>query len=174
MALDHVQLAMPAGMEDVARGFYEGLLGLTEVQKPLNLAGRGGCWFERGEARIHLGIDPAFSPARKAHPAFLVDDLDGSAEEVETVHLSLDGADFEIDLSAQNADRLRGKLAKFIENGTRVTAQKPRRTLRAVRPAPSGRDQVQAVRDWARKHGLTVSDRGRIAKSVQEAFDAAH
>jgi hypothetical protein len=105
---------------------------------------------------------------------FLVDDLDGSNEEVETVHLSLDGADFEIDLSAHNAERLRGKLAKFIENGTRVTGQKPRRALRAVRPAPSGRDQVQAVRDWARKHGLAVSDRGRIAKSVQEAFDAAH
>ena len=106
---------------------------------------------------------------------FLVDDLDGSAEEVETIQLSLDGADFEIDLSAQNADRLRGKLARFIENGTRVTGQKPRGTiLRAVRPAPSGRDQVQAVRDWARKHGLAVSDRGRIAKSVQEAFDAAH
>lgn len=75
MALDHVQLAMPAGLEDVARGFYEGLLGLAEVTKPLTLAGRGGCWFERGEARVHLGIDPAFSPARKAHPAFLVDDL---------------------------------------------------------------------------------------------------
>jgi len=105
---------------------------------------------------------------------FLVDDLDGSAEEVETVHLSLDGADFEIDLSAQNADRLRGKLARFIENGTRMNGQKPRQTLRAVRPAPSGRDQVQAVRDWARKNGLAVSDRGRIAKSVQEAFDAAH
>ncbi len=105
---------------------------------------------------------------------FLVDDLDGSAEEVETVHLSLDGADFEIDLSAQNADRLRGKLARFIEKGTRVNGQKPGRVLRAVRPAPSGRDQVQAVRDWARKQGLAVSDRGRIAKSVQEAFDAAH
>ncbi|WP_429133279.1 VOC family protein [Ensifer sp. 4252] len=75
MGLDHVRLAMPAGMEGAARGFYEGLLGLAEVPKPLNLAGRGGCWFERGEARIHLGIDPAFSPARKAHPALLVDDL---------------------------------------------------------------------------------------------------
>ncbi len=104
---------------------------------------------------------------------FLVDDLDGSAEDVETVLLSLDGASYEIDLSSQNADRLRGKLAKFIENGTKITPQKTRQAV-ALRPAPSGRDQVQAVRDWARKHGLTVSDRGRIAKSVQEAFDAAH
>ncbi|WP_457581982.1 VOC family protein [Ensifer canadensis] len=89
VALDHVQLAMPAGMEDAARGFYEGLLGLTEVQKPLNLAGRGGCWFERAEARIHLGIDPAFSPARKAHPAFLVDDLSRLALRLEAAGVSI-------------------------------------------------------------------------------------
>ena len=70
--LDHVQLAMPAGGEDAATLFYEGLLGLTRVPKPERLAGRGGCWFEQGEVRIHLGVDPDFRPARKAHPAVLV------------------------------------------------------------------------------------------------------
>lgn len=68
MALDHVQLAMPAGLEDVARGFYEGLLGLAEVTKPLTLAGRGGCWFERGEARVHLGR-PSRPRARPIQPS---------------------------------------------------------------------------------------------------------
>lgn len=70
--LDHVQLAMPAGGEDDARAFYAGLLGFTEVPKPAHLAGRGGAWFEAGEAHLHLGVDPDFRPARKAHPALLV------------------------------------------------------------------------------------------------------
>src|SRR6185436_7258139 len=96
-----------------------------------------------GECTLTLGHSGMFFSMATITRTFLVDDLDGSNEEVETV-----------DLSAHNAERLRGKLAKFIENGTRVTGQKPRRALRAVRPAPSGRDQVQAVRDWARKHGL--------------------
>ena len=70
--IDHVQLAIPAGGEDDARAFYAGLLGLTEVPKPERLAGRGGCWFTAGEANVHLGVDPDFRPARKAHPALLV------------------------------------------------------------------------------------------------------
>ena len=74
-ALDHVQLAMPAGREDEATAFYEGLLGITRVPKPANLVGRGGCWFESGELKVHLGVDPNFSPATKAHPAFIVDDV---------------------------------------------------------------------------------------------------
>lgn len=74
--LDHVQLAMPQGGEEQARAFYGGLLGLPEVPKPSNLAARGGCWFERGALKIHLGVDPAFAAARKAHPAFLIDGLD--------------------------------------------------------------------------------------------------
>jgi len=105
---------------------------------------------------------------------FLVDDLDGSADDVATVQLSLDGASFEIDLSAQNADRLRVELAKFIENATPVPSHKQRREIKTIRPAPSGRDQVQAVRTWARQHGLAVSARGRISKAVQEAFEGAH
>lgn len=75
LGLDHIQLAMPAGEEDKARTFYRDLLGLPEVQKPPHLALRGGCWFERGSVKIHLGIDPDFKPAKKAHPGLLVDDL---------------------------------------------------------------------------------------------------
>ncbi|PYB77345.1 VOC family protein [Rhizobium wuzhouense] len=75
LALHHVQLAMPLGGEDRARGFYGEVLGLVEVQKPDNLARRGGCWFELGALRIHLGVEQDFRAARKAHPALLVDDL---------------------------------------------------------------------------------------------------
>jgi catechol 2,3-dioxygenase-like lactoylglutathione lyase family enzyme len=68
---------MPAGMERVAREFYEGLLGIPEVAKPPNLAQRGGVWFARGSVKIHLGVEADFRPARKAHPALLVADLAG-------------------------------------------------------------------------------------------------
>jgi catechol 2,3-dioxygenase-like lactoylglutathione lyase family enzyme len=74
-ALDHVQLAMPRGREDDARAFYEGALGIPEVMKPANLAKRGGCWFERGALKIHLGVEEDFRPARKAHPALIVEGL---------------------------------------------------------------------------------------------------
>jgi catechol 2,3-dioxygenase-like lactoylglutathione lyase family enzyme len=74
-ALHHVQLAMPSGGEDQARAFYEGVLGIPEVPKPANLAKRGGCWFEQGAVRVHLGVEMDFRAARKAHPAFLVENL---------------------------------------------------------------------------------------------------
>ncbi|HVR95466.1 MAG TPA: VOC family protein [Thermoanaerobaculia bacterium] len=73
--LDHVQLAMPRGGEDRARAFYAGVLGLTEVPKPAHLAKRGGVWFENGQLHLHLGIEDDFHPARKAHPALLVQGL---------------------------------------------------------------------------------------------------
>ena len=73
---DHVQIAMPAGREDSARAFYAGLLGMTELPKPPVLAARGGCWFSSGAAVLHLGVEASFAPARKAHPALLVDDID--------------------------------------------------------------------------------------------------
>jgi len=73
--LDHIQLAMPAGQEALAREFYGGVLGLTEVPKPANLARRGGVWFESGALRVHLGVEGDFRPAKKAHPAFLVQHL---------------------------------------------------------------------------------------------------
>jgi len=73
--IDHVQLAMPAGQEDAARQFYSGLLGIPEVPKPSDLAKRGGVWFENDRVKVHLGIDPDFRPARKAHPGLLVQNL---------------------------------------------------------------------------------------------------
>ena len=76
-AINHVQLAMPAGEEAKARRFYADLLGIPEVEKPPNLAARGGCWFERGALKVHLGVEREFRPARKAHPAFTVSDLAG-------------------------------------------------------------------------------------------------
>lgn len=74
-AIDHVQLAMPAGEEAQARAFFCGVLGMTEVPKPAVLAARGGAWFAAGAVQLHLGVEAEFRPARKAHPALLVDDL---------------------------------------------------------------------------------------------------
>ena len=79
---DHVQVAIPASSEAVARTFYGALLGLMELPKPAVLAARGGCWFTSGSAVLHLGVEDPFHPARKAHPAFLVDDLDALAAQV--------------------------------------------------------------------------------------------
>ena len=73
--LDHVQLAMPIGGEGLARAFYQATLGIPEVPKPSHLAVRGGCWFEQGALKIHLGVEREFQPAKKAHPALIVTDL---------------------------------------------------------------------------------------------------
>lgn len=75
VAIDHVQLAMPAGEEPAAIAFYEGLLGIPNVPKPPHLATRGGCWFEDGSLKVHLGVEQEFHAARKAHPALRVVDL---------------------------------------------------------------------------------------------------
>lgn len=82
--LHHVQVACPPGGEALVRAFYGGLLGLAEVDKPPELAKRGGVWF-RGEGyELHVGVEDPFAPARKAHPAFLVDDLDALAARLTT------------------------------------------------------------------------------------------
>jgi catechol 2,3-dioxygenase-like lactoylglutathione lyase family enzyme len=73
---DHVQLAIPRDSETRARRYYGTVLRMTEVAKPAALAARGGCWFAAGSAMLHLGVQTPFAPARKAHPAFLVADLD--------------------------------------------------------------------------------------------------
>jgi catechol 2,3-dioxygenase-like lactoylglutathione lyase family enzyme len=75
LGLHHVQLAMPAGGEGEARRFYGKVLGLEEVPKPAELASRGGCWFRGSGVELHFGVEEGFTPARKAHPALLVDDL---------------------------------------------------------------------------------------------------
>jgi catechol 2,3-dioxygenase-like lactoylglutathione lyase family enzyme len=76
----HVLLAAPPGSEDALRAFYGGVLGLEEIPKPPELAKRGGAWFRGGSAEhrveLHLGIENDFRPARKAHPALVVQDLD--------------------------------------------------------------------------------------------------
>jgi catechol 2,3-dioxygenase-like lactoylglutathione lyase family enzyme len=82
VGLDHVQLAMPKGGENLARGFYAGALGLVERTKPAHLAAHGGCWFEGGGVRLHLGVEPAFRPAKKAHVALLVDDLEATVKDL--------------------------------------------------------------------------------------------
>jgi catechol 2,3-dioxygenase-like lactoylglutathione lyase family enzyme len=76
LQIDHVQLAMPPGNEERARGFYGDVLGMTEIPKPGALAGRGGCWFASGAAQVHLGVEEDFRPAKKAHPALVVEGLD--------------------------------------------------------------------------------------------------
>jgi catechol 2,3-dioxygenase-like lactoylglutathione lyase family enzyme len=77
--IDHVQVAAPAGCEADARAFYGGLLGLEELAKPEALAARGGCWFQAGAQELHVGVENPFTPARKAHPSFVVTDLDALA-----------------------------------------------------------------------------------------------
>lgn len=86
MQLHHVQISMPRGEEALARRFYQDALGMTEVAKPVSLAGRGGCWFRaftggNVSAEIHLGVDDLFVPANKAHPALLL----SSVRELETL-----------------------------------------------------------------------------------------
>jgi catechol 2,3-dioxygenase-like lactoylglutathione lyase family enzyme len=76
LSIDHIQIAIPAGAEEQARGFYVKLLGFIEIPKPPELAKRGGAWFQSDNVQLHLGVESEFRPARKAHPAFIVDELD--------------------------------------------------------------------------------------------------
>jgi catechol 2,3-dioxygenase-like lactoylglutathione lyase family enzyme len=80
--LHHVQLAAPPGSEDLMRGFYSGVLGLTETPKPDRLVARGGVWFAGPGISLHIGIEDPFVPARKAHPGILVADLDALADDL--------------------------------------------------------------------------------------------
>ncbi len=80
---DHVQLAAPPGCEAEARRFFGELLGLTELEKPSGLSNRGGCWFQVGARQLHIGVEEPFQPARKAHPAFRVIEIDRLAAKLE-------------------------------------------------------------------------------------------
>ena len=75
LSIDHVQIAMPSSGEESARAFYMDVLGFIEIPKPTELAKRGGVWLLSENVQLHLGIEQDFHPARKAHPAFIVDDL---------------------------------------------------------------------------------------------------
>ena len=74
-SLDHLQLAIPKGSEEAVRPFYI-LLGFRETPKPEALAGRGGFWMTCDALELHFGVDPIFAPATKAHPAFIITELD--------------------------------------------------------------------------------------------------
>ncbi|MER5989568.1 VOC family protein [Streptomyces viridosporus] len=78
-AVDHVQPAAPPGSEERLRGYYTAVLGMTEIPKPPVLAARGGCWFRAQAVQLHLGIEPDFRPARKAHPGLRVTGIDAYA-----------------------------------------------------------------------------------------------
>lgn len=104
---------------------------------------------------------------------FLVDDLDGTDTAVETVLFSIDKHDYEIDLSAENAARLREKLDRFIGAGHEVRESK-RVVRKQVVSGTVSKEQTQAIRHWARENGYQVSERGRIPANVREAFEAAH
>ena len=79
LEINHVQLAIPPGSEDMCRSFYVDILGMTEVPKPENLRTRGGLWLRTGQIEIHLGVEQDFRPARKAHPGMTVTDIYGIA-----------------------------------------------------------------------------------------------
>ena len=81
--IDHIQLAAPKGCEPAAREFYGSILGWPEIRKPVSLRARGGCWFQCGDQQVHIGVEPDFRPAKKAHPAFAVSDLAGLRESLE-------------------------------------------------------------------------------------------
>jgi catechol 2,3-dioxygenase-like lactoylglutathione lyase family enzyme len=110
-ALDHVQLAMPAGGEDAAESFYCGVLGFVREPKPPNLAKRGGCWFRNGGVSVHLGVEADFRPAKKAHPAFVVAGFDALV-----ARLDADGIAFKPD------DELPGVKRGYVEDpfGNRI------------------------------------------------------
>jgi catechol 2,3-dioxygenase-like lactoylglutathione lyase family enzyme len=90
LAIDHVQLAMPVGEEAKARAFFVGVLGFSELPKPAQLAGRGGAWFAAGSVQLHLGVEADFRPARKAHPALLVDDLAALIAKAQSAGVEID------------------------------------------------------------------------------------
>jgi catechol 2,3-dioxygenase-like lactoylglutathione lyase family enzyme len=122
--LHHVQVACPPAGEDAARRFYRDALGLSEVEKPADLAARGGVWFraydERGAvaAELHVGVEEPFAPARKAHPAFVVDDLD-------TVARAVAAAGFEVDRSQEHTFDGYRRFHTADAHGNRVEVMSP-------------------------------------------------
>jgi catechol 2,3-dioxygenase-like lactoylglutathione lyase family enzyme len=94
-SIDHVQLGMPADAtaEADVRAFYGGVLGLREVPKPAQLAGRGGAWFVGRAATVHLGVEPDFRPPARAHPAFVVDDLTAALERLAAAGVAIENDD---------------------------------------------------------------------------------
>jgi hypothetical protein len=105
----------------------------------------------------------------------LEDDLDGSAAD-ETVLFGLDGAEYEVDLSTDNAEELRNALARYVGVARRTGGRRKRASATAPRPAEStgGGANTSDVRAWAQENGYEVSSRGRVSAEVREAYDKAH
>jgi hypothetical protein len=113
-----------------------------------------------------------------AQKVMLIDDLDGS-EGAETIKYSVDGKDYEIDLSEKNAKRFRDALKEFIDASREVEqppvlALAPARTSRRQSSGRSGRDDIPQIRAWAEAQGMDVSARGRVKKEIIDAYDQAH
>ena len=108
------------------------------------------------------------------HIVQLIDDLDGGTAS-ETVTFSLDGSRYEIDLSDKNAAKLRDSLANYVAAARRAPGRGPGRGgagARRTRSVRSDREQTQAIREWARKNGHKVGDKGRIPATILEAYNS--
>ena len=123
MRLHHVQVACPPGGEDDARRFYAEALGLAEVEKPADLRARGGAWFRSsaGGAEIHVGVEDPFVPARKAHPALVVDNM----AELEAVAARLGDLGSEVDWSQRDSFPGHVRFHNFDAHGNRVEVLAP-------------------------------------------------
>jgi hypothetical protein len=102
----------------------------------------------------------------------LVDDIDGGTAD-ETVTFALDGVSYEIDLTTDNAAKLRDGLATWVGHARKVSGRSAARVASSPR-SRSARGDAQAIRDWAKAHGHKVSERGRISAEVKAAYEAAH
>lgn len=103
----------------------------------------------------------------------LEDDVEGGPAS-ETVTFGIDGVTYEIDLNEENAERLREDLAHWVGHARRSGGRKTSGRRGAPTPPAASRADVSAVREWARENGFQVSDRGRVSKAVQDAYDKAH
>ncbi|MDQ0255774.1 catechol 2,3-dioxygenase-like lactoylglutathione lyase family enzyme [Evansella vedderi] len=99
--IDHVQLAAPEGSENTARDFFSRILGFKEIDKPEQLRKRGGVWFCSGTIQIHIGVEEPFSPAKKAHPALEVTNI-----EALKTHLRKNQVEFKEDNKLPNVNRM--------------------------------------------------------------------
>ncbi|WP_436773383.1 ADP-ribosylglycohydrolase family protein [Yinghuangia sp. YIM S09857] len=168
VAIDHVQLAIPVGGEDLVRAFYAGPLGMTEVPKPDALAVRGGCWFAAGPVQLHLGVEADFRPARKAHPALVADDIDALAERLAAAGAPVrwsneipgvrrfhteDPVGNRIEVLASPADRAERPCAAA------KSGRVPRRNRSPTRPGGREDARMERIRNAARSlRGLALGD----------------
>jgi catechol 2,3-dioxygenase-like lactoylglutathione lyase family enzyme len=118
-AIDHVQISIPIGGEDMARPFYTSILGLTEVPKPPVMAARGGAWYVAGAVKVHLGVEADFRANDKAHPAFVVLDVEGLAQRAEAAGYRV-----------KHDTELPGYIRAFLYDpfGNRIEILKPKQT----------------------------------------------